>query len=328
MLGPEDRADNSPSVSSNPSSIVDIEDHSPLSPADYTIESQGITPAQASSHAADLRPEPAGIMDDIDTDFSADVPPQQVAIDAGQNSQAGPSGAEATTAGDDDKERRESGAAAGPSEGRSAVQVLSDSDEDNIPLGALMAGGGRESQEMVQRPNGLAPIRVNGSAKPAAAAATAAEKLRATLDESPTSGPPTPGAGRDAAADRAASAGNAAADRPAKPTAAAKKSPSASAAENSSSDEEDDSPPQSAGESRQPKGSGRKKRRNILPVIRRAARCGTCHTCLNPKARAWQFCHSTRWHCSNQLEHVLFSEWLSLDACATVLLEQSHAGKP
>ena len=49
----------------------------------------------------------------------------------------------------------------------------------------------------------------------------------------------------------------------------------------SSSDDEDAG--SAPGKRHQADGAARKKRRNVLPVIRRDQRCGECRTCLNPQ---------------------------------------------
>ncbi len=306
MLEPENCGDNSPAPSSNISSL-DIEDYEPLSPAEYTISRQDTTFIIDPRPAADITQEAARGMDDIDTGADAQQQSEAVASDQpAQNSQAGDSDAAAspTAAVDDDSERRESGAAAGPSQDSpvqiqdSPVELVSDSEDDHMPLGALMSRGSADLQgiDVVQRPEGLAPIRVNGAPRPM----SAAEKLRLTMIDSPTAAPPTPGASVDTAADgAAASAGNAVADRPAQPAAtaaaAAEKPPSpASTAvdtqdgSSSEEEEEDDSAPQSGAQSARQGSNQRRKRRNLLPVVRKAERCGKCHTCLHPKARAWR----------------------------------------
>lgn len=210
-------------------------------------------------------------LDDIDTDFgtrASATPPQASTPDAANAYEPARGTTDIMASASDDSQRRETGAPAGPSHSSEADASNS---EDDLPLFPTFANGRNkppqpvDGSEMVQLPNGLARIRVSGTARGAAAAA------------SPTAGPATPSAAAAAAARPAAAA---AANGRALPGGGAP----ADTPEASSSDEEEGSP--AAGGAGNGVRSGRKKRRNLLPSVRKSERCGHCHTCLHPKARA------------------------------------------
>lgn len=233
MLGQEgESAENSPSFSSGLSTAVDIDDLEPLSPAHIIIPKQHDNLADGDSAAAFSMPDAFAPMNDSHIDFSREPDAQDVlATDELSRhfvADEQPPGAALQPASNEDQERRESGAAAGPSGGSAAMPIsqasTSDSDpEDHVPLGELQRKEylevnhvaleglqrmeslevGREG-ELLQKPNGLAPIRVGREGRPVEAARPPAE--------SPTPGPSTPGTGA-AAAGRPPSAETAPADR-------------------------------------------------------------------------------------------------------------------
>ena len=206
----EEPAESSPSTLST---TVDIDNLEPLSPTEYTIDRQD-NPADGDSAAAYLNPQACSQMDDIGIDFGAEQHAQEMSATEELNTQVAadeqPPGP-AEPAGNEDQERRESGTAAGPSHGSAELHISpaltpEDDADDDVPFGGLLRKESLEVDkegELVQKPNGLAPIRISRDGRPVEAARPPAE--------SPTPGPPTPGTG--AAAGLPPPAGTASADR-------------------------------------------------------------------------------------------------------------------